>query len=155
MFHRAVFPTPETIRADTGLAGRPLIVEQSSARPRHLSVFAAQLVAPFRPWSTRQMSRSARPASYGLAGTVARRAKVSASAYANTGGPAPQTGTFLAKNIRQPQSQYQHGCGNVGTLFIKTDPPRQGPVHSGVRCTPFGYPTASWTSKGQRDQVRQ
>jgi sterol desaturase/sphingolipid hydroxylase (fatty acid hydroxylase superfamily) len=49
MFRRAVFPTPETIRADTGLRGRPLIVEQSTARPRHLSVFAAQLVAPFRP----------------------------------------------------------------------------------------------------------
>jgi sterol desaturase/sphingolipid hydroxylase (fatty acid hydroxylase superfamily) len=49
MFHRAVFPTPETIRADTGLPGRPLIVEQSAPRPRHLSVFAAQLVAPFRP----------------------------------------------------------------------------------------------------------
>jgi sterol desaturase/sphingolipid hydroxylase (fatty acid hydroxylase superfamily) len=49
MFGRAVFPTPETIRADTGLAGRPLIVEQSSPRPRHLAVFAAQLVAPFRP----------------------------------------------------------------------------------------------------------
>jgi sterol desaturase/sphingolipid hydroxylase (fatty acid hydroxylase superfamily) len=49
LFHMAVFPTPETIRADTGLPGRPLIVEQESARPRHLSVFAAQLVAPFRP----------------------------------------------------------------------------------------------------------
>jgi sterol desaturase/sphingolipid hydroxylase (fatty acid hydroxylase superfamily) len=49
LFHRAVFPTPETIRTDTGLPGRPLIVEQVGARPRHLSVFAAQLVAPFRP----------------------------------------------------------------------------------------------------------
>jgi hypothetical protein len=49
MFHRAVFPTPETIRTDTGLPGRPLIVEQSTTRPRHLSVFVAQLVAPFRP----------------------------------------------------------------------------------------------------------
>jgi sterol desaturase/sphingolipid hydroxylase (fatty acid hydroxylase superfamily) len=47
--HRAVFPTPETVRADTGLAGRPLIVEQSAERPRHLRVFAAQLAAPFRP----------------------------------------------------------------------------------------------------------
>jgi sterol desaturase/sphingolipid hydroxylase (fatty acid hydroxylase superfamily) len=47
--HRAIFPTPETVRADTGLAGRPLIVEQSALRPRHLAVFAAQLVAPFRP----------------------------------------------------------------------------------------------------------
>ncbi len=49
MFKRAVFPTPETVRADTGLPGRPLIVEQAGQRPRHLSVFAAQLVAPFRP----------------------------------------------------------------------------------------------------------
>lgn len=42
MFHRAVFPTPETIRTDTGLPGRPLIVEHSGPRARHLSVFAAQ-----------------------------------------------------------------------------------------------------------------
>ncbi len=49
LFGRAVFPTEATIRTDTGLPGRPLIVEQSTPRPRHLSVFAAQLVAPFRP----------------------------------------------------------------------------------------------------------
>jgi sterol desaturase/sphingolipid hydroxylase (fatty acid hydroxylase superfamily) len=49
LFHRAVFPTESTIRADTGLPGRPLIVEQEGPRPRHFSVFAAQLVAPFRP----------------------------------------------------------------------------------------------------------
>jgi len=49
LFHRAVFPTPETIRTDTGLPGRPLMVEQASARPRHFSVLAAQLVGPFRP----------------------------------------------------------------------------------------------------------
>jgi sterol desaturase/sphingolipid hydroxylase (fatty acid hydroxylase superfamily) len=49
LFHRAVFPTPDTIRTDTGLAGRPLIVEQEAPRARHLSVFAAQMVAPFRP----------------------------------------------------------------------------------------------------------
>jgi sterol desaturase/sphingolipid hydroxylase (fatty acid hydroxylase superfamily) len=53
LFHSAVFPTPETIRADTGLPGRPLIVEQAGARPHHLSVFAAQLVAPFRPLAVR------------------------------------------------------------------------------------------------------
>jgi len=47
--HRAIFPTPETIRIDTGLPNRPLIVEHASQRPRHLSVFLAQLVAPFRP----------------------------------------------------------------------------------------------------------
>ena len=46
---RAVFPTEDTIRADTGLPGRPLVVEQATERPRHLAVFAAQLVAPFRP----------------------------------------------------------------------------------------------------------
>ena len=49
MFHRAVFPTDETIRTDTGLPGRPLIVEQESERPHHFSVLLAQLVAPFRP----------------------------------------------------------------------------------------------------------
>jgi sterol desaturase/sphingolipid hydroxylase (fatty acid hydroxylase superfamily) len=58
LFHRAVFPTPETIRTDTGLPGRPLIVEQGSARSHHFSVFAAQLVAPFRP-----MHGSAKPPS--------------------------------------------------------------------------------------------
>jgi sterol desaturase/sphingolipid hydroxylase (fatty acid hydroxylase superfamily) len=47
--HRAVFPTKETIRIDTGLPGRPLAVEQSAARAQHLTVFAAQLLGPFRP----------------------------------------------------------------------------------------------------------
>jgi sterol desaturase/sphingolipid hydroxylase (fatty acid hydroxylase superfamily) len=46
---RAVFPTNETIRIDTGLPGRPLAVEQSAPRARHLSVFVAQLLGPFRP----------------------------------------------------------------------------------------------------------
>ena len=46
---RAVFPTAETIRADTGLPGRPLIVEQAAARPCHLPILLAQLGAPFRP----------------------------------------------------------------------------------------------------------
>jgi sterol desaturase/sphingolipid hydroxylase (fatty acid hydroxylase superfamily) len=49
VFHRAVFPTPATIRTDTGLPGRPLVVEHATPRARHLSVFAAQMVAPFRP----------------------------------------------------------------------------------------------------------
>jgi sterol desaturase/sphingolipid hydroxylase (fatty acid hydroxylase superfamily) len=49
MFHRAVFSTPDTIRTDTGLPGRPLVVEQAGVRPHHLSVLASQLVAPFRP----------------------------------------------------------------------------------------------------------
>jgi sterol desaturase/sphingolipid hydroxylase (fatty acid hydroxylase superfamily) len=46
---RAVFPTPATVRADTGLPGRPLVVEQEGERPQHLRVFAKQLMAPFRP----------------------------------------------------------------------------------------------------------
>jgi len=49
LFGRAVFPTEATIRTDTGLPGRPLIVEQAGQRPHHFAVFAAQLVAPFRP----------------------------------------------------------------------------------------------------------
>jgi hypothetical protein len=49
LFHRAVFPTDKTVRTDTGLPGRPLVVEQESARPHHFSVLLAQLVAPFRP----------------------------------------------------------------------------------------------------------
>jgi sterol desaturase/sphingolipid hydroxylase (fatty acid hydroxylase superfamily) len=61
LFRRAVFPTADTIRADTGLPGRPLIVEQASARPHHLSVFVAQLLAPFRPLhSTGQLTRPGR-----------------------------------------------------------------------------------------------
>jgi sterol desaturase/sphingolipid hydroxylase (fatty acid hydroxylase superfamily) len=47
--HRAVFPTLETIRADTGLPQRPLRIEQEGSRPHHLAVLAAQLVGPFRP----------------------------------------------------------------------------------------------------------
>jgi len=49
LFGSAIFPTEETIRTDTGLPGRPLIVEHTGARPHHFKVFAAQLVAPFRP----------------------------------------------------------------------------------------------------------
>jgi hypothetical protein len=47
--HRAVFPSAATVGIDTGLPGRPLIVEQTGPRGRHLAVLAAQLVAPFRP----------------------------------------------------------------------------------------------------------
>ena len=61
LFHRAVFPTPETIRADTGLPGRPLIVEQATPRPHHISVFAAQLVAPFRPMEADRHRAPQRP----------------------------------------------------------------------------------------------
>jgi hypothetical protein len=53
LFQCAVFPTEDTIRTDTGLPGRPLIVEQAGPRPRHLSVFVAQLIAPFRPMNGR------------------------------------------------------------------------------------------------------
>jgi hypothetical protein len=53
LFHTVVWPTPATIRIDTGIPGRPLIVEQAGERPRHFAVFAAQLVAPFRPWDER------------------------------------------------------------------------------------------------------
>jgi sterol desaturase/sphingolipid hydroxylase (fatty acid hydroxylase superfamily) len=49
LFGRAVFPTPETVRIDTGIPGRPLAVEQEGDRPRHLAVLAAQLAGPFRP----------------------------------------------------------------------------------------------------------
>jgi len=49
LFHCAVFPTEETIRTDTGLPGRPLVVEQTGTRPRHVSVLLAQLWGPFRP----------------------------------------------------------------------------------------------------------
>ena len=49
MSRRAVFPTAATVAIDTGLPGRPLRVEQSGGRPRHLSVLAYQLVSPFRP----------------------------------------------------------------------------------------------------------
>ena len=65
MFHTAVFPTKETVRIDTGLPGRPLTVEQATARPRHLAVFAAQLVAPFRPLhDPEQPSSTAVPANW-------------------------------------------------------------------------------------------
>jgi sterol desaturase/sphingolipid hydroxylase (fatty acid hydroxylase superfamily) len=66
--HRALFPTPETIRADTGLPQRPLRIEQQGARPHHLTVFAAQLVGPFRPLdepvelpSIREPARASQP----------------------------------------------------------------------------------------------
>ena len=49
VFQRAVFPTEATIRTDTGLPGRPLVVEQAGDRPRHLATMLGQLWAPFRP----------------------------------------------------------------------------------------------------------
>jgi sterol desaturase/sphingolipid hydroxylase (fatty acid hydroxylase superfamily) len=53
LFHCAVFPTEGTIRTDTGLPGRPLVVEQAGERPRHLSVLLSQLWGPFRPLDDR------------------------------------------------------------------------------------------------------
>ncbi len=50
LFGRAVFPSADTVRADTGIPGRPLVDEYSGARARHLRVFAAQMAAPFRPF---------------------------------------------------------------------------------------------------------
>jgi len=49
VFHRAVFPTEATIRTDTGLPGRPLVVEQAHGRPHHLATLLGQLWGPFRP----------------------------------------------------------------------------------------------------------
>lgn len=46
--HRAIFPTADTIAMDTGLSGRPLLVEQALDRPHHLRVFLVQLAGPFR-----------------------------------------------------------------------------------------------------------
>ncbi len=46
--HRAIFPSADTIAMDTGLAGRPLLVEQASTRSRHLRVLLIQLTSPFR-----------------------------------------------------------------------------------------------------------
>jgi len=49
IFHTAVFPTEATIRTDTGLPGRPLVVEQAGDRPHHLATMLGQLWGPFRP----------------------------------------------------------------------------------------------------------
>ncbi len=49
IFKTAVTPTKSTVDIETGLPGRPLIVEHGTRRPHHVKVFAAQLVAPFRP----------------------------------------------------------------------------------------------------------
>jgi sterol desaturase/sphingolipid hydroxylase (fatty acid hydroxylase superfamily) len=54
LFHAAIFPTSQTVAIDTGLKGRPLIVEHGTPRPRHLLVLLCQLVAPFRPMDEHQ-----------------------------------------------------------------------------------------------------
>ena len=53
VFGRAVFPTEATIRTDTGLPGRPLVVEQAGERPHHLATMLGQLWGPFRPLDRR------------------------------------------------------------------------------------------------------
>jgi sterol desaturase/sphingolipid hydroxylase (fatty acid hydroxylase superfamily) len=63
LFGRAVFPTEATIRADTGLPGRPLRVEQEGPRPRHLAVLGAQIVGPFRRMDLRTDLPPSRPTS--------------------------------------------------------------------------------------------
>jgi sterol desaturase/sphingolipid hydroxylase (fatty acid hydroxylase superfamily) len=45
--HRAVFPAPRTAVIETGIAGRPLRIEQSGHRRRALRALAAQLAEPF------------------------------------------------------------------------------------------------------------
>jgi sterol desaturase/sphingolipid hydroxylase (fatty acid hydroxylase superfamily) len=44
---RAVFPTPGATACRTGLAGRPIAVEQAGGRYRPLRVFSTQMVEPF------------------------------------------------------------------------------------------------------------
>ena len=55
---RAVFPTAATVRCDTGLPGRPLVVEQVGDRPRHLAVLGRQLMAPFRVMENHEVTES-------------------------------------------------------------------------------------------------
>jgi len=72
LFHHAVFPTEETIRTDTGLPGRPLMVEQAGERPHHLAVLGRQLLAPFRSANDLWPSPSVRAASFVGIENVAR-----------------------------------------------------------------------------------
>jgi sterol desaturase/sphingolipid hydroxylase (fatty acid hydroxylase superfamily) len=65
---RAIFPTAETVRADTGLPQRPLRIEQQGSRPRHLAVLAAQLLGPFRPLSATETLASVRQPTESRAG---------------------------------------------------------------------------------------
>jgi sterol desaturase/sphingolipid hydroxylase (fatty acid hydroxylase superfamily) len=71
---RAVFPTKDTIRADTGLPGRPIAVEQATTRSRHFSVLVAQLVAPFRPLRRRRPPKNVSETDRDQAIAVARSA---------------------------------------------------------------------------------
>jgi sterol desaturase/sphingolipid hydroxylase (fatty acid hydroxylase superfamily) len=89
--HRAVFPTPETISADTGLPGRPLRIEQEGSRSHHLAVFAAQLVGPFRPMNAPtelpSVRETARPLRLDAEGTPMRH---------------PQTTSQTATGVSEP-----------------------------------------------------
>jgi sterol desaturase/sphingolipid hydroxylase (fatty acid hydroxylase superfamily) len=53
LFRTAVFPTKATVSIDTGLPGRPLLVEQAPPNSRHLRVLMIQLISPFRPFPER------------------------------------------------------------------------------------------------------
>ncbi len=46
MFKTAIMPTKETVAIATGLAGRPLVVEQQGERAHHFATFVKQMVAP-------------------------------------------------------------------------------------------------------------
>jgi hypothetical protein len=43
----AIYPTPDWTPIPTGLAGRPIPVEQAGPRPAHLRTLTTQLVEPF------------------------------------------------------------------------------------------------------------
>ncbi len=47
MTHRAVFPERDAVPVATGLAQRPIPVEQAGARPRHARTLAVQMAEPF------------------------------------------------------------------------------------------------------------
>ena len=71
LFHRAVFPTEDTIRTDTGLPGRPLIVEQAAVRARATSPSSRRRWSPrsvrcaspptCHPFGRRRSTHAARP----------------------------------------------------------------------------------------------
>jgi sterol desaturase/sphingolipid hydroxylase (fatty acid hydroxylase superfamily) len=66
--HRAVFVAPDQVAGPTGLADRPVPVEQAGRRPAHLRTLAVQLVEPFLahpPATQAQPATDARPVSVG------------------------------------------------------------------------------------------
>lgn len=76
---RAIFPTLDTIRTDTGLPGRPLAVEHSEERPHHLAVFVAQLLGPFRPLVDFEKPSSVRDGTGRAGGSESRPSQPGAS----------------------------------------------------------------------------